>query len=232
MVLMNAGLTIIAVLVVNVSFFFLAGGLFHWWFQRLDVNRWRHQPSKQQTRAMMLEKLPLVFTNAIILNTMMGLGVAYGSRYGRAYWGIGTRGVPYFLFSTAALFVFYHGALYYFHRTMHRPALFRRFHHLHHKYKAPMFLDALYEHPFEAFYGGCVVIAPLFLFPVSYYGFFFFLSVMGAHEIIDHSGFKVNLPLLSPSLSHDDHHRRSNVYYGQLLPLLDDAHGTVVRKAS
>ncbi|MDB4969433.1 MAG: sterol desaturase family protein [Myxococcales bacterium] len=221
--------TIGLVVLVNVTFFFVAGGIFHRCLQRLArVNplRWKHQPKRTQTREMIREKLPLVICNALLLNTMIGAGVAFGSRFGRAYWSVSTYGVPYLVASTAALFLFYHCALFYFHRAMHGPRLFRTFHHLHHRYKAPMFLDALYEHPLEAFYGGIVVTAPLFLFPVNLYGFFFFFSVMGAHEIIDHSGIDVNLPFLSRSRNHDDHHRQSNCFYGQLLPLLDRAHRT------
>ena len=55
-----------------------------------------------------------------------------------------------------------------------------------------------------------------------------FFAVVGAHEIIDHSGIDLDLPLLSRSLHHDEHHRRSNCYYGQLLPVLDRAHGSVL----
>jgi lathosterol oxidase len=218
--------------VVNVTFFFVAGGLLHWAFHRGPASRplkWRHQPSKRQTRAMMMTKVPLVICNGVLLNTMIGFGIVFASgRLGSAYWDPRAHGIPYLIFSTLALFPFYHFALYYFHRNMHRPALFRRFHHLHHRFKAPMFLDALYEHPFEAFYGGIVITAPLFLFPVNVYGFFLYFSVVGVHEIIDHSGIKIDLPFLSRSRHHDDHHLRSNCYYGQLLSVLDNAHGSVL----
>jgi lathosterol oxidase len=111
---------------------------------------------------------------------------------------------------------------------MHRPRLFRAFHHLHHRFKAPMFLDALYEHPVELLYGALVLVTPLFVFPVSLYGYLVFFAVVGVHEIVDHSGIDLDLPLLSRSRHHDDHHRRSNCYYGQLLPVLDRAHGSVL----
>ena len=91
-----------------------------------------------------------------------------------------------------------------------------------------MFLDALYEHPLEALYGALVLVAPLFLFPVSLYGYLVFFAVVGVHEIVDHSGIDIDLPLLSRSRHHDDHHRRSNCYYGQLLPVLDRAHGSIL----
>ena len=96
------------------------------------------------------------------------------------------------------------------------------FHHLnfHHQHKAPIFLDALYEHPLEALWGGVVLTAPLFLLPVNGYAYLGFVGVVGIHEIVDHLGVRLDVPfpLLSRSAHHDEHHRRSNCYYGQLLP--------------
>ncbi len=217
---------------INMAFFFVAGGLFHYLFHRQPpgvLARWRHQPHKQQTREMILGKVPLVLLNGVLLNTIVGAGVVYSvGPLGAAYWRPGLHGVPYLVGSTVALFFWYHGALFYFHRAMHRPRLFRAFHHLHHRFKAPMFLDALYEHPLEALYGAMVLIAPLYLFPVNLYGYFVFFAIVGTHEILDHSGIDINLPLLSRSQHHDEHHRRSSCYYGQLLPLLDRVHGSVL----
>ena len=226
-------LSVVALVVVlNVSFFFIGGSLFHYLIHRgcpLAVARRRHQPTKQQTRAMIRGKLPLVLINGTVLNAIVGGGIALSSgRWGAAYWHSSRHGFVHAALSTVALFFFYHFSLYYFHRAMHRPRLFRAFHHLHHRFKAPMFLDALYEHPVELLYGALVLVTPLFVFPVSLYGYVVFFAIVGVHEIVDHSGIDLDLPLLSRSRHHDDHHRRSNCYYGQLLPVLDHVHGSVL----
>ena len=229
---MSSPSVVALVVAINVSFFFLGGGLFHVLIHRgcaATVARRRHQPKKRQTRAMIRGKLPLVLFNGILLNGIVGAGIALSSGpHGAAYWHSRRHGLIYSALSTVGLFFFYHFALFYFHRAMHRPRLFRAFHHLHHRFKAPKFLDALYEHPLEALYGALVLIAPLFLFPVSLYGYLLFFAVVGVHEIVDHSGIDLDLPLLSRSRHHDDHHRRSNCYYGQLLPVLDRAHGSIL----
>jgi lathosterol oxidase len=229
---MSSFFVVALVVTINVSFFFVGGGLFHLLIHRGSssaVARRRHQPDKRQSRAMIRGKLPLVLVNGILLNGVVGAGIAFSSgRWGAAYWHSPRHGFMHAALSTVALFFWYHFGLFYFHRAMHRPRLFRAFHHLHHRFKAPMFLDALYEHPLEALYGSIILIAPLFLFPVSLYGYLVFFGVVGVHEIIDHSGIDINLPLLSRSLHHDEHHRRSNCYYGQLLPVLDRAHGSIL----
>lgn len=229
---MSSWWVVALVVVINVSFFFLGGGLLHLLMHRgpaATVARRRHQPKKRQTAAMIRGKLPLVLFNGILLNGIVGFGIAFSSGpHGASYWHTPRRGLLDAALSTVGLFLYYHVALYYFHRAMHAPRLFRAFHHLHHRFKAPMFLDALYEHPLEALYGSLVLIAPLFIVPVSLYGYLVFFAVVGVHEIVDHSGLDLDLPLLSRSRHHDDHHRRSNCYYGQLLPLLDRAHGSVL----
>ncbi len=217
---------------INLAFFFLGGGLLHWWFhgrQRDRPEAWKHQPARFQSRRDMVRKLPLVIFNGFILQLAVGVGVwAMFEGRTRAFWELGAASWPYLLASTAAMFLWYHVALYYVHRLMHRPRMFRWFHRIHHEQKSPVFLDALYEHPIEAAWGAFVLTAPLFLFPVWAWSYFVFIAVVGVHEILDHAGVNLNLPLLSRSSAHDEHHRRSSCYYGQLLPLLDRLHGSEV----
>ena len=180
---------------------------------------------------MMHAKLPVVLLNAAILHTTLGVAVwLIWEGKCLAFWDLGERSLLYVAASSAGLFLWYHLLLYYWHRTMHRPALMRRFHWMHHRYTYPVWLDALYEHPVEACYGAFVMISPLFVFPFWAPAYFFFLVVVGIHEVLDHAGVSIDLPLLSTSKAHDLHHLRFDCYYGQLLPLLDAVHGTVHRE--
>ncbi len=216
----------------NTAAFLLGGGLLHALYYRrrsAAEEAWKYQPGKGVSRAEAWGMLPLVLLNAVIVNGAIGGSVALIlGGHTRAFFTLEEHSAIYAGFSTVAVFVWYHVMLYYWHRRMHQPDLFRRFHHVHHKHKAPIWLDALYEHPLEAAWGGVVILTPLFLFPIWAYGYFLFLAVMGAHEVLDHAGIKLDLPvpLLSSSRGHDEHHRRSNVYFGQLLPLLDRLHKT------
>ena len=212
------------------------GGLIHYYFYVLKKSSspsWKIQPKKWQGREKMLEKIPLILLNTCIISGMVGLGIHLGLSEGGAgvskmYWDLESRGVLYLILSTGALFFWYHFALYYWHRYMHVNLwLFKKIHHVHHKYKDPIWLDALYEHPVEAFYGGIVLSSPLYLWPINGYGYLLFFAIVGIHEILDHAGVKAKIPLLSEAQAHDDHHLRFNCYYGQLLSILDNFHGTV-----
>jgi sterol desaturase/sphingolipid hydroxylase (fatty acid hydroxylase superfamily) len=227
-------LVIAAVMLAQVGGFFAMGLAIHYWFfvrNRELAAAWKHQPDRFQTRAQMLSKLPLVLLNACLISFMTGVAVMLSVEgKTQAYWSASECGWAYSAITPVLCGIWYHVALYYFHRWMHTPAMHRRFHHLHHKFKAPMFLDALYEHPVEAFYGGLVITAPLFMFPVWGVGYFIFLGVMGLHELLDHTGVRLDIPLLAKSKAHDEHHRRYNGYYGQLLPWLDAWHRTDTAK--
>jgi sterol desaturase/sphingolipid hydroxylase (fatty acid hydroxylase superfamily) len=219
--------TILLVILINTTGFLFGGGLLHWLYYRRQkdtVQDWKIQPTKFQTVRQMVEKLPLVMVNLLIISTFMGAGVYFlQNGYTRAVWTIDSWTT---VLATLALFPWYHFMLYYVHRTMHKPRFFRKIHYLHHKYKVPIWLDALYEHPIEAVWGGIVLMSPLFIFPCWGYGYYIYLSVVGLHEILDHAGIRIHIPILSSARAHDDHHRWSNRYYGQLLPWLDWWHGT------
>ena len=72
---MSSYVVVALVVAINVSFFFVGGGLFHLLIHRGSssaVARRRHQPDKRQTRAMIRSKLPLVLVNGILLNGIVG----------------------------------------------------------------------------------------------------------------------------------------------------------------
>ncbi len=219
--------TVLLVILINGGGFLFGGALLHWAYyrgRRDDVGDWKLQPAKFQSARQMAEKLPLVLVNALIINGFIGTGVYMMVQgHTRATWTIDSWVT---VLATLALFPWYHFMLYYVHRTMHKPVFFRKIHYLHHKYKTPIWLDALYEHPIEAVWGGIVLTSPLFIFPCWAYGYFFFVAVVGLHEVLDHAGIEINLPILSKARAHDEHHRWSNRYYGQLLPWLDHWHHT------
>lgn len=223
--------TVLAVVVFNLGGFFIGGALLHRAFhgrRRDEAPTWKHQPKKFQRREQIKTKLPLVILNGVIINSALGVALHLSLTGQTTAWLTfdGPYGVATAVATPFLCGIWYHLSLYYFHRSMHHPFLFKRFHHLHHKFKAPMFLDALYEHPFEAAYGGFVISFPLLIAPAWIPGWLLFVAVVGLHEILDHSGINLNVPGLSDSWDHDEHHRKFHNGYGQLLPTLDMLHGT------
>lgn len=225
--------TIVWVILGNSGGFFLFGGLLHYAYHRrgqAGASAWKHQPNRWQDHKAFAEKLPLVLVNSTIISTCIGLALHLGKQGtapSKMYWSLDGHSLLTLALGTAVLPFWYHFMLFYVHFAMHRFRwMYKTFHHLHHKYKSPIWLDALYEHPVEALWGGIVLSAPTYLWPIHGYAYLAFVGVVGLHEVLDHAGIKLNVPLLSPSLAHDDHHLRFRCYYGQLLSLLDRLHKT------
>lgn len=210
--------------------FFGVGSAVHYLFyvlRRSDAARWKHQPDRWQAKKDIRAKLPLVCVNFILLNGAMSVTIAL-SIAGKTSlsWGFGGHPIAYVLGSFVAMCIWYHLALFYVHRAMHGPWLMKRVHWIHHRYKTPIFLDALYEHPIEALWGAFVISAPAYVLGLSGWSYLGFVAIVGVHEWLDHSGININIPLLGTSKAHDEHHRRFHFYYGQLLPWLDRWHKT------
>lgn len=59
------------------------------------------------------------------------------------------RGWVYLLLSTIVLFMFEDACAYYYHRMLHWPFFYKRFHKMHHRYKAPTCFSSTAMHPVE-----------------------------------------------------------------------------------
>ena len=117
---------------------------------------------------------------------------------------------------------------FYAHWALHKGALYRRIHKIHHEFTAPFALAALYAHPIEfvpadliPFTAGFLIFRP--------HIFFVFMWIVGAclGTQTHHSGYR--LPWIAdfdenPDF-HDFHHQRFNCCYGNI-GWLDALHGT------
>lgn len=110
------------------------------------------------------------------------------------------------------------------HRTMHRPALFRRFHRIHHEFRESIGIATHYVHFVEHLLGNLLpIFAGILLIgthPVTA-GLWVMLAV--ANAIHTHSGYR--WPFLPWSVEHDFHHWNVTGSYGAI-GLLDRLLGT------
>ena len=147
--------------------------------------------------------------------------------------------LPTLLEAACSFPVFVLGAeiwFYYGHRLLHHKALYPHCHKVHHEYKAPFAIVALYSHPLEALQNsGVVNFGPVMmgcLTPqgshVLLYYVWGFVATFGI--LIHHCGYELPLdgvPFLLRSMSdfHDYHHQYYDVNFG-VLGILDWLHGT------
>lgn len=115
---------------------------------------------------------------------------------------------------------------YYWHRVMHLPYFYKRFHKMHHFYKAPEPWDDMYIHPVEAFGYYCILYSPPFIFQCHYFAFFGYMIIMGLCGVLDHCGVRLSVPNIYNTEDHDAHHELFEVNYAFPFPYMDLLHGT------
>lgn len=119
---------------------------------------------------------------------------------------------------------------YYWHRLMHVPLFYSRFHKLHHHYKSPEVWDDLYIHPLEAFGYYLILYSPTVIIPIHVVSFIGYMIIMGLCGVMDHSGIKMKIPYIYNSVDHDLHHKYTKINYGFPFPFMDILMNTYYRE--
>jgi methylsterol monooxygenase len=131
------------------------------------------------------------------------------------------------LFEIVCMLVWQEIAFYYSHLLLHTRYFYGKVHKVHHEFKAPIGMAAIYAEPFEFIVSN---IAPLFFAPVlcrtHILSAWVWFIIATAGTINHHSGYA--FPWLVGHLSprfHDYHHSKFDANFG-LLGWLDRLHGT------
>jgi sterol desaturase/sphingolipid hydroxylase (fatty acid hydroxylase superfamily) len=168
--------------------------------------------------------------NLILASTFAG-SVAYASATGksRLVFSVDAAGGLANAAIVTCLAVLWESVIeYYWHRLMHVPWFYKRFHKVHHFYTSPEPFDDMYIHPLEAFGYYCILYSPPFVMPLHFVGFFIYMAIMGSFGVIDHCGIHFSIAGLYNSADHDLHHSCFKVNYGFPFPFTDMLHGTYV----
>ena len=124
---------------------------------------------------------------------------------------------------------------YWTHRLMHRPALFRVAHAVHHASRPPTAWAAMSFHPWEALTGAVVIPALVFLIPIHVAALGVVLTVMTVMGVTNHMGWEmfprwlVNGPAgkwLITASHHQKHHEQYRCNYGLYFRVWDRLCGT------
>lgn len=127
----------------------------------------------------------------------------YGVPAGIVAWGWQSRGWTriytdihafplWYLPLSVLLYLLAHDAWFYWtHRWMHRPALFRRMHAVHHASRPPTAWAAMSFHPYEALTGAVVIPALVFLIPIHAAALGVVLTIMTVMGVTNHMGWEI-----------------------------------------
>lgn len=224
-------LFIVFAIVSNGVLFVVLGGALHhaFYVRRADrAHEWRVQPDKPlPTREEMRAKLRAVVPNLVLFNAVVGAALwAIANGYSQVVFDTQRYGAPLLVVTGLLLPVTFHLLAFALHRAYHEPFLFKHIHWVHHKARTPVFIDGLGMHKIEVVTSALTLVAPAFILPTHIAAFALYMTAVGIHELLDHSGIKMRLWPMSPSQHHDEHHRAVKRCYAQTFTFLDDVLGT------
>jgi Delta7-sterol 5-desaturase len=227
---MSAGGYVAAAIAGGLGMYFAIGCLFEliYYRRRADAERWKCQPRRWPTRRK--QEILLGAANLTVASTASGLFAHYLANGGESsiYFDLATHGVAFSIATALFYFVVTDGLLYWAHRLMHRKALFRTIHRVHHRWTSPTAFTAMAMHPVEFVVYQSIMIVPLFVLPLHVAGVIAVLLYQNAIALLDHSGVDLasRLPWQPAPRFHDDHHKYFHVNYGQTLGVWDRVFGT------
>jgi lathosterol oxidase len=198
--------------------------------RRDQPEAWKCQPRRFLTPAQRRQELLLGTANMTAASIASGLFCHYLATGGRSaiYFSVAERGLWYALAATVFYFLLTDALLYWAHRILHVPFLFRHIHRYHHRYLAPDAYTAMAMHPLEFATYQTVMLLPLFVLPLHAGGVILVLVYQNYVALLDHSGIDLHswLPWQPPTRFHDDHHVHFHVNYGQNMGVWDKIFGT------
>jgi len=171
----------------------------------------------------------------------------YGAPAGLLAWGWRERGWTrvytnvadyplWWLPLSVLVYLFAHDTWFYWtHRWMHRPALFKAAHAVHHASRPPTAWAAMSFHPYEALTGAVVIPLLVLTIPIHFIPLFIVLAVMTVMGVTNHMGWElfpralVEGPAgrwLITASHHQRHHQQYGCNYGLYFRVWDRLCGT------
>tara|TARA_B100001287_G_scaffold24073_1_gene17559 strand:+ start:9994 stop:10689 length:696 start_codon:yes stop_codon:yes gene_type:complete len=213
----------------------LFGLLYSMLVLKTDIFKSFRIQSKSYQKAIFRKRMPLFLFNFVILLFVSGFGsyliydsieTAYTS-----FWIIGLQVIFAFVVDDAWF--------YFFHRWLHENKfMLRHVHSIHHRATTPFPLEYLYAHPLEWMLGmigvGIGFALILIVMPINVYAIWIFGLLRNLHEIHIHSDLELpffsNVPFLSKTKHHDDHHSKLEGNYASTFNWMDRIFKTTFKK--
>ncbi|HJQ83713.1 MAG TPA: sterol desaturase family protein [Candidatus Binatia bacterium] len=220
-----------------VRYFAIVGGLY-WFFHVGFRNRWlRHRIQRAfPDRDSIRHEIAWSMTNTATtgLSTVLTYHLVHQGRTSM-YFGIADQGVLWLVASVAVCVVGYDAWLYWQHRFLHTPGMFRTIHWVHHRAGNPTPFATFAMHPVETLMGNAyfvlfVIFVPIHPVALAAVGGFLFL-----HGTILHLGYELfprwfaTHPVLgcfNTSTYHNLHHSLVRSNFGAYLVVWDRLLGT------
>jgi lathosterol oxidase len=160
-----------------------------------------------------------------ILTTPIYLLVNHG--YSRVYYSVEEYGRGYLVFSVVALLLFTETLVYWIHRSLHYPFLYRTFHKYHHEFRDPTPWVSMAFHPLDSFSQGLPYHLFAFLFPIHVGVYVGCVTLVTLWTFMIHDQLSIcPWSIVNYTGHHTLHHTLNKYNYGQFFTVWDRLGGT------
>lgn len=152
--------------------------------------------------------------------------------HSKVYFDVGARGGPfggwgYFFFSFVAILVFTEPLVYWAHRLLHHPVLYKHIHLHHHQFRTPSPWTSMAFHPLDSFAQAAPHHLFAFLFPVHVGVYMFFIMFLQLWSTFIHERVTwVRWSFINYTSHHTLHHKANKYNYGQFFTVCDRIFGS------
>ncbi|KAK0653754.1 putative Delta(7)-sterol 5(6)-desaturase [Lasiodiplodia hormozganensis] len=164
-----------------------------------------------------------VFTTPIFLLEVRGYSKMYDS-------SAAGPGLWYDVLQYPLFICFTDFFIYWIHRYLHHPSVYRRFHKPHHKWIMPSPFASVAFHPVDGFAQSLPYHVYPFLFPLQKFAYIALFAFVQVWTVVIHDGeYVAENPVVNGAACHTMHHLYFNYNYGQFTTLWDRVGGSYRR---
>ena len=224
--------------IVIIGRYFLVAGIFYGIFYLWYPEKWKNRkinPRHYQKQQLFKEVKWSLISSIIFAAAGCATILLWQHGFTKVYEDPGKYGLLYLPVSLA-VFMFVHETYYYWlHRWMHKPAIFKVVHQIHHNSHIPSPFTAFSFHPLEATFQAIFLPIMLMLLPMHYYIIFLQLTVMTISSVVNHLNIEIypqrfhQHPLgrwLIGASHHSLHHKQYKYNFGLYFTFWDKLRNT------
>lgn len=219
------GILTLIFFVVITGRYFLMAGIFYFIFYKWSPEKWKQRKINQHNykSSQLRTEMKWSVISSVIFSITGALTVLLWQKgFTKVYTNISDYGWWYLPVSLLIYMLIQETYYYWIHRWMHRPAVFRIVHKVHHDSKIASPFTAFSFHPIEALLQAVFIPVLLVLIPIHLYVIIILLTIMSFSSVINHLDIEIypagSLNKFSKwvigATHHSQHHKRFKYNFG------------------
>lgn len=190
----------------------------------------KNQVSMEIKQTMVSMPIMAVFTTPFFLAEVRGYSRIYDSIPQDAWWSLGGW---YNVIQFPLFLAFTDACIYWIHRGLHHPRVYKHLHKPHHKWVMPSPFASHAFHPLDGYAQSVPYHVFPFIFPLQKFAYIALFTFINIWTVLIHDGeYVAQSPVINGAACHNLHHTKFDYNYGQFTTLFDRLGGTYLKPGS